>query len=143
MSVMGLKARTKATTSSEPHARYIAQLPLDRRTDIFALHELIRDVAPQLEPTIASGMLGYGPFEYQYASGRKGRTVKIGVANNKHYISMYCTAADANGYVAEKFQSRLPKADIGKACVRFKRLGDLDESVLRELIHRTAITGWG
>jgi len=37
----------------------------------------------------------------------------------------------------------LAKADIGKSCVRFKRLSDLDEEALRELIRVTAASEWG
>ena len=32
---------------------------------------------------------------------------------------------------AEKYKEALPKANIGKGCVRFKRLSDLDEAALR------------
>jgi len=46
--------------------------------------------------------------------------------------------ADARGYVAERYRKRLPGASIGKSCVRFKRLDDLDEGILRELIRETA-----
>jgi hypothetical protein len=69
--------------------------------------------------------------------------MKIGIANNKQYISLYCCAADEKGYVAEGYRKRLPKANIGKSCVRFKRLSDLDEEVLRELIRDSAAAGWG
>ena len=53
------------------------------------------------------------------------------------------SAADEKGYVAEGYRKRLPKANIGKSCVRFKRLSDLDEEVLRELIRDSAAAGWG
>ena len=46
----------------------------------------------------------------------------------------YACSADGDGYVADRFRERLPKADIGKSCVRFKRLADLDETALVELI---------
>lgn len=122
---------------------YIAQVEEKRRPDIRRLHRMIRREAPDLKPTMEFGMLGYGRFHYRYASGREGTWMKIGVANNKQYISLYCCAADARGYLAERYRKRLPKASIGKSCVRFKRLDDLDESVLRELIRKTAAASWG
>ena len=82
--------------------------------------------------------MGYGKYHYRYASGREGDWMRIGVANNKQYISLYCCAADERGYVAERFKDRLPKANIGKSCVRFKRLSDLDETALRDLIRESA-----
>ena len=88
-------------------------------------------------------MLGYGKYAYKYASGRSGEWMKIGIANNKQYISLYCCAADDDGYVAEQFKERLPKANIGKSCVRFKRLADLDENALKDLIRACSKAGWG
>ncbi len=115
-------------------AEYIAALDEPRRTDIARLDSLIRASVPSLEPFIHSGMLAYGLLHYRYASGREGDWFRVGVASNKRYISLYACAADDQGYVAERFRARLPKADIGRSCVRFKRLDDLDEGVLVELL---------
>ena len=134
-----MRGRSGATT----HAEYIAQVDDKRRPDIQRLHDLVREVAPELEPTMEFGMLGYGKLHYRYATGREGDWMKIGIANNKQYISLYCCAADERGYVAERYRDRLPKANIGKSCVRFKRLSDLDETVLRELIRDCADTRFG
>lgn len=129
-----MKGKSKAKT----HAEYIAAVEEKRRPDIQRLHDLIRETAPELEPTMEFGFLGYGRYHYKYASGREGEWMRIGVANNKQYISMYFCAGDEHGYVAERYRKKLPKANIGKSCVRFKRLSDLDEEVLRELIRATA-----
>lgn len=133
----------KGKTDEKTHAEYIADVEEKRREDIQALHDMVREEAPALDPTMDFGMLGYGKFHYKYKSGREGDWMKIGIANNKKYISLYCCAADDGGYVAERFKERLPKANIGKSCVRFKRLSDLDEKVLRDLIRETAAASWG
>jgi hypothetical protein len=72
---------------------YIESLEEPRRGDVRALHELIRATAPDLEPHVASGMLGYAPFHYRYASGREGDASLIALASRKQYISLYvlCT----------------------------------------------------
>ncbi|RYG46219.1 DUF1801 domain-containing protein [bacterium] len=130
----------KSDAGAKTPEEYLASLPEDRRADVSRLHDLVREVAPDLAVVMAHGMLGYGPFHYKYASGREGDTVKISLANQKNHISLYCFAADAEGYVAERFKELLPKASIGKSCVRFKRLSDLDETALRDLIAKTAVT---
>jgi len=122
-------------------AEYIAAVDGTRRPDIAALDALIRKHAPELDPVIMRGMLGYGPFHYRYASGREGDACRLSIASNASYISLYCSAADATGYVAERYTDRLPKASIGKTCVRFKRLADLDEKALVALIKETAKVG--
>lgn len=134
-----MKGLSKAKTPTQ----YIAEVEEARRPDVRRLHRIIRQEAPQLKPTMEFGMLGYGRFRYRYATGREGDWMKIGLANNKQYISLYCCAADARGYVAERYRKKLPKANIGKSCVRFKRLSDLDEKALRALIRETAKTRFG
>jgi uncharacterized protein YdhG (YjbR/CyaY superfamily) len=130
-------------SKAKTHEEYLAQVDEARRGDLRRLHELVREVAPQLEPTMEFGFLGYGKHHYRYASGREGDWMRIGIANNRRYISLYCCSADERGYVAERYRDRLPKADIGKSCVRFKRLSDLDEGALRDLIRESAAVGFG
>ena len=123
-----------ATTSEA----YLDALDEPRRGDVAALDALIRATAPQLEPHIQSGMLAYGRYRYRYSSGRSGEWFPIGLASRKRYISLYVMAADGERYLAEAFRDRLPKADIGKSCIRFKRLADLDRDALVELIREGA-----
>jgi hypothetical protein len=125
-----MKGQLKVATPAE----YITKLAEPRKSEIAALDKLIRKVAPELEPFIHSGMLAYGPWHYKYASGREGDWFRIGVASNKNYVALDVCAMDGKNYVAERFKKALPKANIGKACVRFKRLSDLDEAVLAKLI---------
>ncbi|HRI09288.1 MAG TPA: DUF1801 domain-containing protein [Nannocystaceae bacterium] len=132
-----MKGQLAVTTPED----YLAAVAPERRADIAALHALIREVAPTLPPFICSGMLGYGPIHYKYASGREGDTARLALASNAQYISLYAMAADERGYVAEHFKERLPKASIGKACVRFKRLADLDLAALRDLVRETVEIG--
>jgi hypothetical protein len=104
---------------------------------------MMKDVTGKTPKLWGDSIVGFGTYHYKYKTGREGDWMKIGIANNKQYISLYCCAADDSGYVAERYKERLPKANIGKSCVRFKRLSDLDEEVLRELIRETAAGSWG
>ena len=127
----------KPTAATTPEA-YLDALDEPRRSEVRAVHELIRAAAPALEPHIQSGMLAYGRYAYRYASGRTGEWFPIGLASQKRYISLYVMAADGERYLAESFRDRLPKADIGKSCVRFRRLADLDAEALAELVREGA-----
>ncbi len=134
-----MKGQLKAST---PKA-YIEQLEEPRKGEIVRLDRLVRKTVPALKPFVHAGMLAYGPMHYRYPSGREGDWFKIGVASNKNYISLYACAADAKGYVAERYRDRLPKAKIGKSCVTFKRVDDLDGKALVALLKETAKTGFG
>ena len=135
-----MKGQSKTARTPE---EYIAELDEPRKSDVAALHALIRKTAPRLAPFIQSGMLAYGPFHCRYESGREIDWFKIGVASNAAYISLYACAADDRGYVAERYKGELPRAKIGKSCVRFKKLADVDQDSLKKLIREAEKTGFG
>jgi len=121
--------------------------------DTGAIHRAARGAAPRLDLEVARadpksragaraarglGNLGYGTYHYVYASGREGDWPILALASRKAAISLYACAAVDGRYVAEDFRDRLPKADIGKSCVRIKKLEDVDLDVLDELVRRAA-----
>ena len=61
-------------------------------------------------------------------------TSLIGLSSRKAYISLYVLCSEDGAYLTERYVDRLPKANIGKSCVRFKRTSDIDLDVLRELL---------
>ena len=79
-------------------------------------------------------MIGYGPFHYRYASGREGDAHLLALSPRKNYISLYVLCTTDGAYLAESYKDRLPKANIGKSCVRFKRPSDIDLDQLRALV---------
>jgi hypothetical protein len=89
--------------------------------------------APSMHATAEGGLLAYGRYEYRYASGRAGSYFVLGIASNKAYISLYAPTLDLEPYVA-----RLPKANLGRGCIRFKRLADVDLAVIDEVIAASA-----
>jgi hypothetical protein len=113
---------------------YIAGLEEPRRGEIQRLDDLIRETLPDLEPNADGGMLGYGRFHYRYPTGTEGDASLVALSSRKRYISLYVLCADDRGYLAEQYADRLPKASIGKSCIRFKRADDVDFGVLRELL---------
>jgi uncharacterized protein YdhG (YjbR/CyaY superfamily) len=115
---------------------YIEGLDEPRRSEIADLDTLIRETAPDLERHMYSGMLGYGTYHYKYASGREGDAPIVALSSRARYISLY-----ANVFVADRHRDELPEADIGKSCIRFKRLDDVDRDVLAAVVRETAEAG--
>ena len=66
----------------------------------------------------------------------------VALSSRKQYISLYVLCADEHGYLAERYAERLPKASIGKSCVRFKRTSDIDLDVLRDLLAEAGRIGY-
>jgi hypothetical protein len=112
---------------------YIDRLLEPRQSDVRRLHELITREAPELEPHASEDGIGYGKYRFRYSTGREGDWSTIGLASQKRYISLYVSGA-RHGSVVERYRDRLPKADISRWCVRIKRMADVDEAVLADLI---------
>jgi|Tabmets5t2r1_1033131.scaffolds.fasta_scaffold04516_3 hypothetical protein len=117
---------------------YLASLPDGRREIVARVHEVLTRAVPELEVRMWKTFIGYGSYHYRYASGREGDWFPIGLTNNKSYVSLYFCAAEDDGYLAEKNEERLGKVSVGKSCVRFKRLDDLNLDVVAELAQRAA-----
>ncbi|MBI2798064.1 DUF1801 domain-containing protein [Candidatus Saccharibacteria bacterium] len=130
-------------SSAKTPADYINQLEEPRKSEIAELNNLIRATVPKLKPFMQSGMLAYGKYRFRYASGREGDWMVIGLASQKNYISLYicCILADTGQYLAEQYKDKLPKASIGKSCIRFKHLGDADEQVIKEILKKAEKLG--
>lgn len=130
---MNMFAPTDAKTPEE----YLESLEEPRKTELRTLHKLIRETIPEEKPHIMSGMIGYGTYHYKYASGREGDWSIIALSSRKNYISLYACAAKDGKYVAESYKEKLPKADIGKSCIRFKKIADIDLSILQQIIRES------
>jgi hypothetical protein len=128
-------------TAAKTPADYIAALPEPRRQEIEELHSLIQKILPKLKPHILAGMIGYGTYHYRYRSGKEGDWSLILLASQKNYISIYVCSMENETYLAEKYKDKLPKADIGKSCIRFKSIDDIDLSILTEIIKKAERLG--
>ncbi len=120
---------------------YIAMLNEERRDVIETLDALIKKEVPGLKRWFAYNMLGYGEFPYTDYKGNEGKWPVIALASQKNYMSLYVCAIDKNDesqYIAEKYENELykegVKPNIGKSCIRFKRLDDLNLDMVRVVL---------
>ena len=123
----------RQNTVSTPE-KYIDSLEEGRKQEIRRLFDFMRSILPKYKPFMQSGMIGWAIYHYKYASGREGDWPSVALASNKNYISVYVMGGDGTQYVAEKYKNELPKANIGKSCIRFKRVDDIDLTVLEKVI---------
>lgn len=128
----------QAPASVKTPEQYIASLPTERRARVQSVHDGIRKAAPDLKPFIYCGMLGYGPYRYKYASGREGDGAVVALASQKNHLSLYICGTENGEYLAEKNKERLGRVSVGKSCIRFKKLEDLDLKVALELVKKAA-----
>ena len=86
---------------------YISTAPEEKRADLKKLDALIKRAAPAFKPYVAGTMLAYGKYHYRYESGREGESCRVGLASNKGGFSLYVSAVDENGWLAEQSKAKL------------------------------------
>jgi len=128
----------KAAAHIKTPAQYLTSLPEERREPLTTLHKAIRKAAPKLQPHICYGMLGYGTYPYRYADGREAVGPVIALASQKQHISLYM-GCEGDGGLSKTDQKRLGKVSVGKCCIRFKKLADIDLAFAMELVKRSAV----
>lgn len=121
-------------TNAKNREEYIAALEPTRKTIIVALDKLIQETIPSQKPWFASNMLGYGAFDYRDYKKNNIKWPLVALASQKHYVSLYVCAVDAGKYLAEQYKDKLGKVSVGKSCIRFKKLDDINQSELKKLL---------
>ena len=132
-------AQSKARTVEE----YLAELPPDRREAIAAVREVIQDHLPEgYEETMQYGMISYViPLAKYPVTYNKQPLGLASLASQKSYMSLYLMNVygdkDTEQWFVERYRASGKKLDMGKSCVRFKRLEDLPLDLIGEAIART------
>jgi hypothetical protein len=121
------EAKTKPTAASVD--AFLATSP--HAHDARALAAIMARVSG--EPAVMWGpsIVGFGSYHYRYDSGHEGDMCRIGFSPRKAALTLYI---DAGEPARADALARLGKHTTGKSCLYIKKLADVDEGVLRELI---------
>lgn len=105
----------------------------EKRQDSFRLVGLMREWSG-FEPKMwGPSIIGFGSYHYRYASGHEGDAPLIGFSPRKAEFSLYVTAPGVDN---KKLLEQLGKYKMGKACIYFKKLDDLNLDALEKLAKR-------
>ncbi len=120
-------ASSKKSTAATP-AAYLAALPEPRRSELKSLHEALCKAVPALKPYLAySGtMIGYGEYHYRYATGCEGDCPLVALSSRAQYISLHVSGCRGKQTLVEAAEASLGKVSVGKTCIKFKKLADLN-----------------
>lgn len=125
-------SENKTKESGASVAAYIAAISDDeRRKDCEQLVKLMTGVTRQPAAMWGSSIIGFGSYHYKYESGHEGDMCLTGFSSRKPNISIYVLAESA---AQKKLLARLGKHKVSKACLYVRRMSDIDDKVLRELI---------
>ena len=138
---------SKATTIND----YIAELPEDRKEAMSKLRKICKKQLKGTEECMSYGMIGYVvPFK-KYPAGYHCTPELplpfVNIASQKNFIAVYHMGVYANSKIMEWFTTEYPKhckgkLDMGKSCIRFKKVDDIPYALLEELMGKMSVEVW-
>jgi hypothetical protein len=122
--------KTKATVASVDGFLSAVEPP-QRRDDAQKVCAMMARVSGEKPAMWGPSIVGFGSYHYKYASGREGDSARIGFSPRKNALVLYML----DGYrEREALLQRLGKHTTGVSCLYIKKLSDVDEAVLEEMM---------
>jgi hypothetical protein len=126
-------------------AAYLDEVPPDRRDAIGTVRDTVLEHLPAgFEEGIEFGMISWHVPLARYPDTYNGRPLGLAaLANQKRHMALYLTGVYGDPAEAEWFRDRWTAAgkrlDMGKSCVRFRRLDDVPLDVVGAAIERVTV----
>lgn len=102
-----------------------------KRADSFRILEIMTEITGESPKMWGSSIIGFGEYHYKYESGREGDFFISGFSPRKQNLTIYVMSGFEKH---EALMEKLGKYKTGKSCLYIKKLEDVDEKVLREII---------
>jgi uncharacterized protein YdhG (YjbR/CyaY superfamily) len=140
--------QSKAATPQE----YLNELPAERKMVMEKIRNKILENLPEgFQEVMGYGMLGYVVPHSIYPDGYhcnpKMPLPYINVASQKNFVVLHSMGLYGNKkllewFVAEYAKHCKTKLDMGKGCVRFKKMDDIPYELIGELAGRVSVADW-
>ena len=133
-------------------AEYYNNIPEERKEAMNKLRQTISDNLPEgFTESLSYGMPGWGVPHSIYPDGYHCKPEELlpfmGLASQKNSINFYHMGMYANPPLLEWFVNEYPKhckrkLDMGKSCVRFKKLEEIPYDLMAELCSKMSVEHW-
>src|SRR5262249_37497173 len=146
-SILDLTMQSKAATVEQ----YLAELPEDRRQAITAVRTVIlENLDGEFEEGMQYGMIGYYVPHSLYPAGYhcdpRQPLPFVCLASQKNYMSLYAMSLYGSAERLRKFEADWKKAgkklDMGKSCIRFRKVEDLALDVIAGALRGMTAKKW-
>ena len=128
-------AELKTNPNDQSVEGFLNKVPDEKkRQDSFAILELMKQVTGNEPIMWGDSIVGFGTYKYKYASGRKGEWPITGFSPRKQNLTLYIMSG-FDEY--DNLLNKLGKHSTGKSCLYIKKMEDIDQDVLRELISKS------
>ncbi len=132
--------------------KYIAQLPEERKAPMQKLRTIIKENLPSgFQETMSYDMIGYVVPHTLYPDGYhcnpKLPLPFINIASQKNFVALYHSGIYASKELLAWFVAEYPKhsnrkLDMGKSCVRFKKMDTIPYKLIGELATKLTTDEW-
>jgi hypothetical protein len=139
------------STAQTPQA-YVDSLSEELKVFIEKMRQAIKKTLPKgFEEVMCYGMLGYVVPHSLYPKGYhcdpKLPLGFISLASQKNFVALYHMGIYANPKLLDWFVSEFPKhskskLDMGKSCIRFKKMNDIPYELISELASKMTTQDW-
>lgn len=132
-------------STAETPEQYLAELPPDRAEAISAVRDVILEHLPEgYVESMRWGMISYEVPLERFPDTYNGQPLMYAaLASQKHHMAVYLTNVYSDGAIEEWFRQAWTaaghKLDMGKSCVRFKKLEGVPLDVVGQAIGRTTV----
>lgn len=131
---------------------YISQLPEDRQGPVTKLRDIVASNLPSgFEEGLSYKMIGFYVPHSVYPDGYhcnpKDPLPFINIASQKNFVAFYHSGIYAKKELYDWFVTEYPKhckykLDMGKSCVRFKKVEDIPYDLITELCGKMSVEEW-
>ncbi len=136
-------------SNSQIVEQYLSELPEDRKLSMSNLRNIIKNNIPDgFEEVMSYGMIGYVVPHSIYPNGYHCNPklplpfINIGSQKNfivLHHLGIYGSNEILDWFVAEYPKYAKHKLDMGKGCVRFKKINEIPFLLIEELIKKISL----
>lgn len=131
---------------------YLENIPEERKPFVNQLRKTVIDNIPEgFEEQLNYGMIGFVVPQSIYPDGYhcnpKLPLPFINIASQKNFISLYHMGIYANPELMKWFVEEYPKhckrkLDMGKSCIRFKKMEEIPFELIGQLIQKMTVKEW-
>jgi len=139
-------------SKAETPKQYVDELPEDRKPTIKKIRSIIRKTLPKgFKEIMNYGMLGYVVPHSIYPDGYhcdpKLPLPFMALASQKNFVALYHSGIYANPELYDWFVGEYPKhstkkLDMGKSCIRLKKMDDIPYNLIEELCTKMTTEDW-
>ena len=137
---------------AETPEEYIAKLPKERADVITKLRQVILDNLPEgFQECINYNMIGYVVPHSIYPNGYHVEPQLplpfLSIASQKNFVAVYHSGVYSSPELLDWFVGEYPKyvktkLDMGKSCIRFKKMATIPYDLIGQLVSKISVEQW-